>query len=212
MIRFRTILTKHQYSPLNDLEKNDDTGVLRLADKRRFGQPELVVKIEAFERDIVNYFKSRNEDNKTKTNPVQRPTPSKTKPYVSPRTQGNRGGGGGFRPSATNRPQIWSSGPSGTHVDDHHPYDPNCPDPDYGHHHHHHDDDHHHHHHHGDHHHHHHDDDHHHHHHDNDHHHHHDDYHHHHDDHHHTDYHHDDHHHSDYHHDDYSYGGPGSFY
>ncbi len=155
MIHSRSILIKHKFSPLNDLEKSNDTGILRLADKRRLGRPELVARIEALEHDIVNYFKSRNEDKETKT-PAQRPTPTKTQPSVPVKTQGHRvgGSGGGFRPSPMHRPQIWSSGSSGTHVD----YEDNQ-----NHHHHPHDDQHHHHHHHDQH---HHDNDQHHHHHD----------------------------------------------
>jgi len=156
--------------------------------------------MESLERDIVAYFKSRNEDSTVKINQAQRPPPAKAKPFVAAKTQPHRSGG--FKPttipsskwSGSSRPHVWSSGPSGTHVDDHNPYWDQCSCP--GHHHHsdnhdcpcspHHMDDqhcwnpseneHHHHHHHDDeHHHHHHDDEHHHHHHDDKHHHHHTD-------------------------------------
>jgi hypothetical protein len=130
------ILEKHQFSPLNDLEKNDDSGLLRLADKKNFGRPELVAHIEALERDIVAYFKSRNEDNNIKGDQIQRPPPVKTKPFVAAKTQPHRGGA--MKPPSrstggSNRPHIWSSGPSGTHVDDDNPYWNQCCCP--GHHH-----------------------------------------------------------------------------
>jgi hypothetical protein len=161
---------------LNDLEKNDNTGLLRLADKRTFGRPDLVAQIEALEADIVAYFKSRKEDNNVKTDQVQRPPPVKTKPFVAAKTQPHRGGGG-FKPTkfpssgttGSSRPQIWSSGPSGTHVDDH---SSDSSDDEHHHHHHHHDDEHHQHHHGDEHHQHHHGDEHHQHHHGNEHHHH----------------------------------------
>jgi hypothetical protein len=135
----RTILEKHQFSPLNDLEKNDDTGLLRLADKTRFGQPELVAHIEALERDIVAYFKARNEDNNIKGVQVQHPPP-KAKPFVAARTQPHRGGAmksAAFAPNKLGvgiRPHMWTSGASGTHVDDDNPYLDQCTCP--GHHHH----------------------------------------------------------------------------
>ena len=175
---------------MNDLEKNDDTGLLRLADKRRFGHADLVAQVEALERDIVEYFKSRNEDKQANTNPIQRPKPVPTKPFVPAKTQdhrraGPRGGGGGASkpsrllpsrfPGGTHQTHLWTSGHAGTHVDDDYPYghpdDQYCPDPDDDHHHHCDDND---------------------------------DHHHHHD--HHND------HHDHHHHDDYSYGGAGSFY
>jgi hypothetical protein len=123
------------------LEKNDGTGLLRLADKTNFGNREMVAHIEALERDIVEYFKSRNEDNTQRSIPVQPPPPIKTKPSVAVKAQPHRGGGvlktttfssnkgrGGIRPP------IWSSGPAGTHVDDNYPYLDQCTCP--GHHHH----------------------------------------------------------------------------
>jgi hypothetical protein len=101
----------------------------------------MVAHIEALERDIVEYFKSRNEDNTQRSIPVQPPPPIKTKPSVAVKAQPHRGGGvlktttfssnkgrGGIRPP------IWSSGPAGTHVDDNYPYLDQCTCP--GHHHH----------------------------------------------------------------------------
>ncbi|CAF1268405.1 unnamed protein product [Rotaria sordida] len=206
------IIEKYQYSPQNDLQKNDDTGLLRLADKSHLGYPEMLARMEALERDIVAYFKSRNEDDTTRRIPVQPPFAIKKQPFVATKTQTHRGGvikstkfPSSYSRGGT-RPHIWSSGPAGTHVDDDDSYLHHCTCP--GHHHHpdnhdcpcspHHMDDQHcwnpseheHHHH---------DDDHHHHH--DDHHHHHDDHHHHHDDHHHDDH---DHHH---HHTDDHFGG-----
>lgn len=139
---FRAILEKHKFSPLNDLVKNENTGLLRLADKNNFGNYEMAARIEALEADIVAYFKSRNEDSTRRTAPVEPPAPLKKKPLVPPKNQSNRGGGGirstGFKPSRSGGGlghQIWSSGPAGTHVDDDNPYLDQCTCP--GHHHHH---------------------------------------------------------------------------
>lgn len=172
------ILEKHQFSPLTDLAKEKKSGLIRLANDGYYGVSNVETRLKALERDIVNYFKSREEDNRQQ-NPLPRGNPA-----VDPKKQKpppSRGRVGGFVPKLhsnthhSNRP-IWSSGPHGTHIDDPHPYcDPcicpghihcadnhACPCPpdhhphDHHDHHHHHDEgDHHHHHYDGDHHHHH---------------------------------------------------------
>ncbi|CAF2138601.1 unnamed protein product [Rotaria magnacalcarata] len=126
------ILERNEYSPINHLEKNDDTRLLRLADKKHLGHPEIVARIEALERDIVNYFKSRNEDDNLKRIPVQPPPIAKKTPFIANKTQTHRSNASkptGFKSSnwrAGSGPHIWSSGPSGTHVDDHDPYLNQC--------------------------------------------------------------------------------------
>jgi len=119
LFSFRTILEKHQFSPLNDLEKNNDTGLLRLADKKNFGSPEVIAHMESLERDIVAYFKSRNEDSSVKINEAQQPSLVKAEPSVAAKTQPHRSGGSTL---TTITPSVWSSGPAGTHVDDDNPY------------------------------------------------------------------------------------------
>jgi hypothetical protein len=147
LFSFRTILEKHQFSPLNDLEKDDDTGLIRLADKKKFGRPDLITHMESLERDIVAYFKSRNEDSSVKTNQAQQPSPAKAKPSIAAKTQPHR-----------SRPDVESSDPADTNVDDDNPDCGNSSEDEHHHdgaehhdsgdehHHHHHDDEHHHHH------------------------------------------------------------------
>jgi hypothetical protein len=123
---------------LRDLQKNGDTGLIRLTDETYSGHPESVKRIEALERDIVAYFQSRKEDNNAKSIVKQPPPSTKTKPVISKPHRST-----GFKApiisssqrGTGNRPLIWSSGPAGTHVDDHDPYFDQCNCP--GHHHHH---------------------------------------------------------------------------
>lgn len=163
----------------------------------------MIARIEAFERDIVNYFKSRNEDKNVRNIASQSLPPNKQKPFTP--AQPKPIPTGGLKPTVipsshfrgVSRPRIRSSGPAGTHEDDDEPYqnvsdheqNNNCHQDDDDHHHHCHQDEH-------DHHHHHHQNNH-----DHDHHHHHD----HHEDCSNTD-------NSAYNNDNTNYGGPGSFY
>ncbi|CAF2901744.1 unnamed protein product [Rotaria sp. Silwood2] len=141
MIHFclRSIIEKYQYSPQNDLQKNDDTGLLRLADKSHLGNSEMIARMEALERDIITYFKSRNEDDTGKRIPAQHPSTVKKQPFIAPKIQVHRAGvikSTAFPSShgrGGTRPHIWSSGPAGTHVDDDNPYFNQCTCP--GHHH-----------------------------------------------------------------------------
>ncbi|CAF1327579.1 unnamed protein product [Adineta ricciae] len=136
------ILERHQFSPINDLEKNNDTGLIRLANKSHLGQLE-VQRMEMLERDIVAYFQSRNEDKKTKTTShPQPPPPVKSTPSKPSKPLPSRATGGGLKPTKFNTPystrppgyHIWSSGPSGSHVDDHNPYLDQCTCPGHCHH------------------------------------------------------------------------------
>ncbi|CAF0761049.1 unnamed protein product [Rotaria sp. Silwood1] len=135
-----SILEKYQYSPQNDLEKNNDTGLIRLADKNRLQYPEAIARMEALERDIVAYFKSRNEDDTQRRIVAQPPPAIRKQPFIATKTQTHRRGvikstalpSSHWKGGA--RPQIWSSGPAGTHVDDDNPYWHQCTCP--GHHHH----------------------------------------------------------------------------
>ncbi len=80
---FRGILEKHQFSPFNDLMRHGQTGLLQLVDGK--------ARIESLEADIVEYFKSRNEDSTTRTTVSQTPR-QETKSFVPPQKQSFRSG------------------------------------------------------------------------------------------------------------------------
>ena len=107
----------------------------------------MVSRMEALERDIVAYFKSRNEDSNMKSIPVQPPL-TQTKPFIASKTQSHCGGvsrSTSFSSSnwrGGSRQHMWTSEHSGTHVDDDNPYLDQCLDPGHHHHHPHHTDDH----------------------------------------------------------------------
>ncbi|CAF1336840.1 unnamed protein product [Adineta steineri] len=133
------ILENHQFSPINDLEKNNATGVIRLADKTGSRDAKMIARMEALERDIVAYFQSRNEDSKTRSIPPQHPPPAQKKPLIKTTTHTQRNTGSRYptNPSRSGTggtyPHMWTSGPAGTHVDDHNSYSHLCTCP--GHHH-----------------------------------------------------------------------------
>lgn len=94
----RTILERFQFSPLRDLEKNATIGLLRLAHRSSSDQSNVSQRLDEFEKTIISYFRSRNEDNVKRAIPtinmklaqpeldiratnVARPT-STTSPYV----------------------------------------------------------------------------------------------------------------------------------
>ncbi|CAF1313602.1 unnamed protein product [Adineta steineri] len=58
------ILSHYQFSPLNDLTRDRQSGVIYLANKRRLSAPIGVTRVKKIESEIVSYFISRNEDNK----------------------------------------------------------------------------------------------------------------------------------------------------
>ncbi|CAF0933894.1 unnamed protein product [Didymodactylos carnosus] len=134
-----SILERNRFSPYSDLEKHDN-GLLRLTGKGNR-------RTEVLEQDIVNYFKSRNEDMKIipspqkPSQPVNRPKPNqqpqKKYPQIAPpRRTGNSSNFSRPVPSAIR----WTSGGANTHVDDdqfyhhctchghhHHPGNHDCP-------------------------------------------------------------------------------------
>ncbi|CAF2671069.1 unnamed protein product [Rotaria sp. Silwood2] len=65
-----TILERCQFSPLKDLEKNNQTGLLRLTDYSRSEEVEAKKRSESIEKMIISYFRSRNEDNLKKSVPA----------------------------------------------------------------------------------------------------------------------------------------------
>lgn len=66
---FRSILERCQFSPTKDLEKNNQTGLIRLADYRHSGDTNAVQRIEGIEKVVISYFRSRKEDNLKKAIP-----------------------------------------------------------------------------------------------------------------------------------------------
>jgi hypothetical protein len=67
---FRSLLQDSQFSPLIDLERNDQTGLLRLIDHYCLGEPKSAKRLELFEKNLVKYFRSRDEDNIKKPRPT----------------------------------------------------------------------------------------------------------------------------------------------
>ncbi len=47
---------------MKDLEKNNKTGLLRLTDRHRLTLEKTIKRSQAFEKAIISYFRSRNED------------------------------------------------------------------------------------------------------------------------------------------------------
>lgn len=88
---FRSLLETAQFSPLIDLEKNDQTGLLRFIDHYCLGQRVSAKRIEILEKSFVDYFRSRDEDNTKKPLPTIETTvltsqPITTIPPSTPRT------------------------------------------------------------------------------------------------------------------------------
>jgi hypothetical protein len=137
---FRAILEKHQFSPMNDLETNNSNGLVRLADRRDAAQPGVITRLAALERDIVAYFRSRHEDSNVSEAPGTHAASKKRPPMAgrAPPHRSNmmRAPGSSSGPSRGGpKFPLWTSGPSGTHVDDDNPCLHLCSCP--GHHHHH---------------------------------------------------------------------------
>ncbi|CAF0720817.1 unnamed protein product [Adineta steineri] len=65
-----SILENFQFSPLKDLEKNDQTGLIRLTERHSSYQIDEMKRLESFEKGIIAYFRSRNEDNLKKSIPA----------------------------------------------------------------------------------------------------------------------------------------------
>ena len=136
----RAILEKHQFSPLTDLETMNTNGLLRLANRRDASQPWMIERLAALESDIVAYFRSRHEDSNASGTPGSHAAPKKRPPMtgtnLSHRSHVTRAPGfSSGPPRGGPRVPLWTSGPSGTHVDDCNPYPHLCSCP--GHHHHH---------------------------------------------------------------------------
>ncbi len=68
---------------MKDLEKNNQTGLLRLTDRRQLGHTEAGKRLEAFEKAIVSYFRSRKEDYLKKPIPAINLTLTNSKTRIS---------------------------------------------------------------------------------------------------------------------------------
>ena len=78
----RAILEHSQFSPLKDLEKNNQLGLLRLADPKRVAEPERVKHLEDLEKTIISYFRSRDEDNTKRAIPAINPKAPLARPKI----------------------------------------------------------------------------------------------------------------------------------
>lgn len=74
------ILEKYRYTPSTDLEKNPETGIIGLANKRQTDKVQMSPRLINLEKDIVAYFRSRNEDQKPV---VHSSTPSSSSSKIS---------------------------------------------------------------------------------------------------------------------------------
>ena len=73
-------MEEFKFSPLIDLEKNDKIGLLRFTDHYCLGQRVSAKRIELFEKNVIKYFRSRDEDNIKKPLPTINTTIMTTKP------------------------------------------------------------------------------------------------------------------------------------
>ena len=73
LIFFRSLMERYQYSPLIHLEKNFHTGLIRLNNDER-----------SFQDQIIQYFKSRQEDHLIKSNSIINTAIKSSRPIVSP--------------------------------------------------------------------------------------------------------------------------------
>ena len=66
----RSILERAQFSPLKDLERNEKLGLVRLAHSTFLQSTESARRLVEFEKSIIAYFRSRNEDSIKKAIPA----------------------------------------------------------------------------------------------------------------------------------------------
>ncbi len=65
------------------MEKNDQTGLIRLANRRQSDNTELGKRFESLEKAIISYFRSRKEDDLKKPIPAINSTVANTKTRIS---------------------------------------------------------------------------------------------------------------------------------
>jgi hypothetical protein len=80
---FRSLVEDSHFSPLIDLEKNDSTGLLRFTDHICSGQRISAKRIESLEKNLVKYFRTRDEDNIKKPIPTINTTVMTTRPTTA---------------------------------------------------------------------------------------------------------------------------------
>ncbi len=69
---------------MKDLEKNDQTGLIRLFEPRGdFENTEAVKRLKLLQKDIISYFRSRNEDSLKKSIPAINTSISNSKSRIS---------------------------------------------------------------------------------------------------------------------------------
>lgn len=79
----RSALAQHHYSPLIDLEKNDETGLIRLTNHQRYGDVDSAKRVKRLQDHLIRYFQSRQEDWDEKPIATVNTTIKSSKPIVS---------------------------------------------------------------------------------------------------------------------------------
>ena len=79
----RSLLEDAHFSPLVDLERNNKIGLLRFTDHYSSGQRISAKRIEILEKNIINYFRSRDEDNIKKPLPTTNTTVMTSRPITA---------------------------------------------------------------------------------------------------------------------------------
>jgi len=69
---FRSLIEESHFSPLTDLEKNNETGLLRFTRQSRLTRINSSKRLELLEQNLIKYFRSRDEDN------IKKPLPTMT--------------------------------------------------------------------------------------------------------------------------------------
>ena len=80
---FRSALEQHQYSPLIDLEKNDQTGLIRLTDHQSHGDGNSAKRVKRLQDHLIRYFQSRHEEKEEKALSTVNTAIKSSKPIVS---------------------------------------------------------------------------------------------------------------------------------
>ena len=79
----RLALEQYQYSPLIDLEKNDETGLIRLTDHLRYGDVDSAKRVKRLQDHLNRSFQSRHEDKDEKPIATVNTTIKSSRPIVS---------------------------------------------------------------------------------------------------------------------------------
>ena len=79
----RSLIKDSRFSPLIDLERNDGTGLLRFTDHMCTGQRISAKRIDSLQRNLIKYFRARDEDNVKKPIPTINTTVMTTRPTTA---------------------------------------------------------------------------------------------------------------------------------